>query len=456
MIYFGYVVLNIIFAICLIVFVLRLYRGTPYFYTQLLNFYAFFLIFISLLVLEYGFYITESFNYSYLNGATTLFIFLVFIFFLCLKVFINTLNLMVCSGFKQTSLNEVQKKTLTHLVLFMVQLGVLALSINLFLSPIPFFTDDSVTRINFWEYAFLPEIGLILGETSLPVAIALGVVFNFYRLRNQKKLKNITLFTFFIYVTYLFLLGHKFSAQVLAFFFFWLPFMLSTKVPINRLLKILLIGFFIGIGYVLYVYSKIESGIVSEYGGALGGALYRIFVLQGHVFWNMLNHLNMFDSKSSENMVWLFNNDFYGLELAMHLVSPGFAENYLESGLRFTAGFPAFLFATPFLFAMTFFLFFLFLYAIIVVRLATLASAGSIVRLSIYIFILYFFHFGFTMGDFRFLFSTKFLLFLYLLFLVEVALLGLGGSQFKNPKSSLIVEGAQQHKQVSKKYLEVK
>jgi hypothetical protein len=387
-------------------------------------------MFISLLVLEYGFYITESFNYSYLNGASLLLILLVGVFFSTLKVFINQFKLINSSTFKQKKLKEHQKKILARVVLFIVQLGLLVLIINLLLSPIPFFSEE-VTRINFWEYAFMPEVGQILGETSLPVAIALGVLFNFYRLRNHKKLEKIALLSFLIYVSYLFLLGHKFSAQILAFFFFWLPFMINNKPPIGRLVKIVFVGLGVGILYVIYVYSKIDSGIVSEYGGALGGAGYRIFILQGHVFWNMFNQMDMFGDKAYENMVWLFNNDLYGLELAMHIVSPGFAEQYLESGLRFTAGFPAFLFSTPLFFAFMFFIAALFIYAVIVVRLVALANSGSIVRLSLYVFILYFFHFGFTMGDFRFLYSTKLFLFLSLLLFIELILLDTGHRKVK-------------------------
>lgn len=422
MMFVLYIIFNFLFAVLLFSLVLKLYWGKSYIYTQILNVYAFSLILVSLYVLEYGFYITESFNYSYLNGSATLFTVFVFIFFIILRVFIGMLSSVNSSFFNQKKLNYLEKKLLANSLLVVVVLGVLVLMLNLILSPIPLFSEH-VTRINFWEYAFFPSIGVILGETSLPVVIALGVLFNFYRLKNHNSLKKIVVLSFVTYVFYLFLLGHKFSAQILAFFFFFLPFLISTNPPLSRVIKIASFFLITGVLYVLYVYSKIDSGIVSEYGGAVGGALYRIFVLQGHVFWNMFNHLNMFGDNAYENMIWLLNNSLYGLELAMHTVSPGFAQTYLESGLRFTAGFPAFLFVTPFIFAVFFVLTILFLYAFIIVRLTSLAGSGSVFRLSLYVFTLYYFHFGITMGDFRFLFSAKFLLFLSLLIFIELILL---------------------------------
>jgi len=419
-IYAGF---NLILSVIFLIGIFKIYKGTAYLYTQILNLYAFSLIFISLLVLESGgFYITESFNYSYINGAALLLALFGFFFFFLLKVFIQLLSSIGGSIFRQKKIKSSQKKYLARLVLFTVQLSLLALVVNLLLSPVPFFSDE-VTRINFWDYAVFPVLGSVFGETSLPVAIALGVIFNFYGLNNKQSLRNYTLFTFWIYVLYLFLLGHKFSAQILAFFFFWLPFMLNTRPPFKQLLKIIFFGLALGMLYVLYVYSNIDSGIVNEYGGATGGALYRIFILQGHVFWNMFNHLDMLGDMSYENMIWLLNNKLYGLELAMHIVSPGFAEEYLESGLRFTAGFPAFLFATPLLFSVVFSMGMMFFYAAVLVRVMNLINSGSIARLSIYIYILYFFHFGFSMGDFRFLFSIKLLALMILSILIELILL---------------------------------
>lgn len=65
----------------------------------------------------------------------------------------------------------------------------------------------------------------------------------------------------------------------------------------------------------------------------------------------------------------------------------------------------------------------LLIYSVILVRSVALASTGSIVRLSVYIFMLYFFHFGIIMGDFRFLYSFKFLLALSLVIFIEVGFL---------------------------------
>jgi len=443
-IYFGYVVFNIIFAIALMAFILKMYKGTPYFYTQFLNIYAFLVVLISLLVLEYGVYITESLNYSYLNGATSAFLLFFFCFFLGLKFFIKALTSIKFTCFKQKKRSFSQQKYLAVLVSILCFLFLFSLFINLVLSPIPIFSEN-VNRLNFWEHARFPFFKLILGERSIPIAIGLGVVFNFYRLHDLRVLKKITLLTFIFYIIYLLMLGHKFSPLMLALFFFFVPTMIVEKPPLKLLLKYAFFGFITGISYVLYTYSSIDTGIVSEYGGALGGALYRIFVLQGHVFWNMFNQLEMLRDGSWESLLWLVINDFDGLMLAMYTVSPDLAEGYLASGVRFTAGFPGFLLATPLLFSFMFITLVLFIYSVIVVRLVVLASSGSIARLSIYIFMLYFFHFGFTMGDFRFLFSFKFFLFLYLLLLVEVALLSLGSSQSKSRKPSLVVVGNQQH-----------
>ncbi len=419
MIYFGYVVLNIILAIGLIVFVLRLYRGTPYLYPQFLTVYAYFTVFASLLVLEYGFYITESLNKSYLNGASLFFLVFIFVFFVLLRFFIKLLSLIKFSSFKPEKFSLFKKK-ISICALLLTHLFLLALFLNLFLSPIPFFSE-SINRLNFWQHAYLPFLGKILGERSLPIAIILGVLFNFYFLNKNRVFQRIVLLTFTFFIIYLFLLGHKFSPIMMAVFFFSLPVMISSKVSFSLIVKYGLLGGIFLISYVLYEYSKVDSGIVADYGGPLGGVLYRIFVLQGHVFWNMFSMAGTLEDASWQNVLWLFTNKFDGLVLAMHMVSPNLVEGYLLNGVRFTAGFPGFLFGTPFVFSIVFIILLLFIYAIVLIRVGDLVRSASIVRLFIYILLLYFFHFGITMGDFRFLYSLKLFMFLYVLLSVEVS-----------------------------------
>jgi Family of unknown function (DUF6418) len=420
-----YTATNLVLAVIFYFLIYRMYRGTPYIYAQFLNLYVFSTVFISLSVLEYGFYITESLNYSFLNGATFFFLFFIIIFFLLLRVFIDLFSSFNFSRLKQNQVSLSQKKIYSVLVLIFVQFLLLILYVNLMLSPIPILSD-SVNRLNFWDHAYMPFLASVLGERSIPLIIALGCVFNFFNDKAFGFLKKTTLLTFISYLFYLIMLGHKFSPIMLALFFFSLPSMMLKRPTIKSLLYYSSAGFLIGILYVVYSYSMINTGIVSEYGGALGGALYRAFILQGHVFWNTFNQFYSLRSDSWQNLTWLINNDFDGLMLSMYIVSPDLAEQYLLSGVRFTAAYPSFLLSTPLVFAAIFFITTLFLYAFILVRTAKLAKSCSVVRLFIYIFLLYFFHFGFTMGDFRFLFSAKFLLSLIFLIFIETALLSPG------------------------------
>lgn len=419
--FFAYTTANFMIFIAFYILIYKMYKNTSYIYTQLLNVYVYTTIFVSLSVLEYGFYITESQNYSYLNGASFVFLVFMIFFFSTLKIFINFLT--PISIPKQKILSPKKKKQYSIIMLIFAIFLLILLNINLILSPIPAFSDN-VNRLSYWENSRWPFLASLLGERSIPIAIALGCIFNHFKGAGYNFLKKTTMVVFVFYLVYLLMLGHKFSPIMLGIIFFGLPVMMTTKPSIKSITSHSIAIFIIGISYVIYVYSDIETGIVNEYGGAVGGVLYRVFILQGHVFWNTFDTLNSPNAQMGDswsNLLWLIKNEFDGLMLSMYAVSPSLAEGYILNGVRFTAGYPGFLFLTPIIFSLIFFIVILFLYAIILVRTANLAKSHSVFRLFLYIFLIYLFHFGLTMGDFRFFYSSKFLFIIFTILITEAA-----------------------------------
>lgn len=293
-----------------------------------------FLTIPSLIFIESGGYITEQDRAGYFVGATIIFFLFnvtsILINWFVLKYFINKLNIF-------SPIFIVNKKNIDLILIksFIVLILILLL-INLAISPIPFFNAD-IDRFVYWENSKLPFLGSVLGNTSSFLAFGIGCLF--LRMRKQ------SIYLISIYILYLILIGHKYTSLINAIYLFFLPYVLinsKSKVNWNYLFKIPVLAIsFALFGLVYYKYS-----INSPFENAIGDStimaiFYRIFGLQGHVWWGAMEQY-AFSGTTSHS--WNLGDLSYGMHHLMRLLAPHETiEIAIEKGVSFTNGYPAIL-----------------------------------------------------------------------------------------------------------------
>ena len=152
--------------------------------------------------------------------------------------------------------------------------------LNLFSSSIPIFSNE-VTKFNFWEYAKYPFLKSIIGNVMAFVAFGSAILYNYY--------KKTSIVFGILYVTYLLLIGQKFTgffigiSGVLLAIYFTSEKTIEFKLKwlFNKYLLIFITSMFL---LVLYKYS-IDSPFRSLGLTPVESVFYRFFGLQAHVFW---------------------------------------------------------------------------------------------------------------------------------------------------------------------------
>jgi hypothetical protein len=242
---------------------------------------------ISCFVVEFGFFITEQGVNSHNNNATLVYTTFLYLLFGGYKVATGVLfmffkhdgQIMITSNYRDNAL------IVATILLFV-------LYINVLLSDkIPLFNASS-TRFTFWDAdAFLKPLKSFVGVLSIPIASCLGILFVHYRQEDQRKKVSCVIVLIVLYLFYLALTGQRFNGFIVAIFFFITPifyFRTSLDISFFSLKNIFLTSGAIVLMFTLVLasYAASEGGIIDEAGGSpIKAALYRIFILQGHVFW---------------------------------------------------------------------------------------------------------------------------------------------------------------------------
>jgi len=400
----------------------RLLLSYKYWPLMFLFFYAYSLPLLSNLALEHGFYIIEQERYSFFTGSTLRLYMYVSIFFL--SVFLSTKLFNSLAIPKQGKFSQLPfSKRLNHGILLLLYIAALIetlLYINLLLSPIPLFSEN-INRFNYWEHAKFPILKKIFGSIALPLAIIFGVYYLFSYVHHLSKLKRFIQLLFALYIVYLYLIGHKFSPQFLAAYFFFLPlwiYKIKMKIPliskktVFNLLVIIVVAFL----FILHQYQF--AGVSNLYGGAILGILYRIFVLQGHVYWGIDELVFIKKKYGVEYLSDFFSNKLDGLLTLMYIIGPSNLQWYLDHNVRFTAGYPALVILFNPYYAVLLQIIFGFITGLLVIY-----TYNKIVNLEIYksiasILLLFNLYYGLSMADFRFVYSPKFLIPLIYLLLI--------------------------------------
>jgi hypothetical protein len=330
--------------------------------------------------IEQGIYLTEQDRFSYETGATFRLVAENLLFFssaiLILKFLpINRKN-------KIESWFSLKNNKNLESIIFVLSIGISLL----------IFIDASITKIiymgiinkfNFYQYSFLFKINLLrpfIFHVNL-LTFILGNLFVLYS--NKISKKRLIMLSFILILIASVLQGSKFSAIYINSILFFIPTLLGVKVKFDKkvgkkiILSVLglIITFLIVMNLTYREYSQnLKEDQIFDF------ILYRVFALQGHVWWGtdeMAYILSPQDKKQNikneMNVILQKDVEEYssGLEALMIFISPRIAPFFLENGINFTMGFPAlftFLF-NPFqiaillvLFGLSFGIFIFFLY----------------------------------------------------------------------------------------------
>lgn len=285
---------------------------------------------LSCAYLESGVYVIEQQRTTYPTGAT-----------IRLEIYLLIFWLGVLSLRLRLSYLSVPPTSsgVIKLALFGASVLLLILFINLTISdPPPLLREGYATRFGYLETTKLWTLISAIGVSGTIVPLVLGFA-RWAAGRSRERLLSTTLLVF--YILYLILLGHKFGGIVFALFFFFLPSVTAKLLQDRsyRLLtkKTLFISSLIFIGvfsFVFYHYSRYP--VIEKFGGALGFIVYRIFALQGHLWWGI------------DEYVFIQNGDAAPLPLLLdsmpqmmrQVAPPIIAESAISRGVQFAFGFP--------------------------------------------------------------------------------------------------------------------
>ncbi len=322
----------LIVFLCYYFFKYEVKRNLSFAFTGLL-FYIFFSQYFSVLFLEsFPIYITESRTYSGNIGARyrILSYFLIIIF---TGAIIGRKSL---SFFEEKERQIVTKTFNPNVPIFIIILIILAQYLNLILSDgLPLF-QAHVDRWNFWsDYSAFPIFEKFFGVLMAFLPFPLFIL---YRRSNKKKHKYLIVFLTFAHVLFLLITGQRVNG------FVWLTcLMIGFLVIKNRIYRrdvlsiSVIVKFSILFFLLIYLYTvhMSKSGLANAVGSSTGLVLYRLFVLNGHVYWNLDNLAlqNIF----SQEPFWDFLNGATSVRI---LLGGDLGKSFVDKGVNFTGVFP--------------------------------------------------------------------------------------------------------------------
>ena len=358
-------------------------------------------------------YITEQKIFSYDNNSLYFYLPYMLIFYIGIYVASKISFKSLAPSLYSTVLYSDKRDTYQNIMFF--YFFILILSILIFFSyvnilisgEIPLLSNGYINRHEYLESTKLWFILKYFGSVQTYIPIILG-----YFLLNRRYIKNqriYIIFLFAFYILYIILIGNKFGALRTAFFMFLFPLFIAKIINGERLITYKFVFIFITVLFSiisLIVYHYINLGIsIRSSMSILEFIFYRIFALQGHVFWGVVNYID--NHNTSVFNLWL------GMENLMILLYGSGIYSELERGVRFSGGFPAILFiSVPLFFNYLFYTFFIIIYFTLFKRMI-----NNLHNLS-YLFycnILIVYNYFLGMGTLSVVFSYKMLLLIIML-----------------------------------------
>tara|TARA_B110000305_G_C19455373_1_gene650581 strand:- start:1392 stop:2642 length:1251 start_codon:yes stop_codon:yes gene_type:complete len=321
--------------IAIVIMLYFLEKDLGLFLLSIMIFVQYIWMFFSLIVIESGVHIVEQGRDGYFVYST-LVLLLFFITTIISLIFFKKIFTYLFKNLKVTKIkfgkiNESQITTVfIGFVLFMAFL-------NLFLSPIPIFSEN-VSKFNFWENAKFPSLKSIVGNVMAFVAFGSAILYKYY--------KKTSIFFLLLYVSYLLLVGQKFTGFFIGIIGVLLALYFTSEKKITFKLKwffnkylLLFIGamFFL----VLYKYS-ISNPFRSLNMTPLESVFYRFFGLQGHVFWGTTEQYVYLNKPNTWNVFELWK----GMHHLMLETWPWSYEDFISvtsRGVSWTNAYPSIL-----------------------------------------------------------------------------------------------------------------
>lgn len=304
-----------------------------------LVFYQAFAILPSLIYIEEGILINEQGRFSFYTGATILCTIYFILTFLVIAISFKSFNKKSLPtfyfGFKKQKMD-------IYIIAGGVIFSLVILLLNAALSPLPLFSD-SVDRFSYWSESRFPFLNTIFGNTAMFIPFGCGILFSKY--------KKTAILLFLVYLGYNFLIGQKFSPIVGGSFSFLLPIVFYYKHDLKNIVKKNIVSISLAVMVVfgaMYVatYHKYKNNYPFANIGIYDphqAMLYRIFGLQGHLFWGATERYVVGKTEpKSFNPTELV----LGMRVMMHEFAGdvGVLQANEESGYNFTNAYPAILF----------------------------------------------------------------------------------------------------------------
>ncbi len=330
---------NILFAIILLIITFWfLKRDFKLFFLNGLIIFQAFTIIPSLIYIETGKMISEQGREGFYVGAVFYFGLFYLLSLLFLYLTFNTLYKVKLRTFYFTYHGKnIEIPVLLGLVI--MALGLLIY--NALQSPSPLF-NEGISRFNYWEHAKYPVLNKLFGNTAMFIPFALGILFT--------RMKKISLFLLLLYFGYNFYIGQKFSPIINGTFAFLLPLAIlyDNKIFLRTLInkRTLILVALMGLLMYKVIYERYERvhpfAIIKIY-DPNEAMFYRIFGLQGHLFWGATERY-VYHHKSPS---WDLASLPYGMHVMMKEFAAGgekFAEQAAKKGFNFTNAYPSILF----------------------------------------------------------------------------------------------------------------
>jgi hypothetical protein len=217
----------------------------------------------------------------------------------------------------------------------LILLAVVLLIIHTLVSGSPMLGHTSASKATFWESAaMVPQLRL-LNNQLLPLIFAFSVVYDSRR--------RSMILAFLMLVNFA-LLGHKFSVLLLVVYLAAYPSLQYVSLAWAFSWKAVLAGssFLAASAVLVYLTYARKSWIGGAPADVIDFVVQRIFVLQGHAWWGVVEYVDRFGSMGLNR---LFSGET--MDLVMRVIAPNVTyRNFSETGSTFTAAYPAILYLT--------------------------------------------------------------------------------------------------------------
>ncbi len=315
----------------------------------LLFFWMFPYIFSNILI-ERGVYLFEIAQTTYFTGSTLRLIlydtiFLLGIFF-CFFLGRRTIKQNIQTASYASYIVQKRHITLAKHIYISCLIILLILLLNAAISPSPWI-NPHVNRFNYWEYATIPFLSKIFGGGSIPIVVALGIIFHFYTVTNNHIYKRRTLILFVLFIVYQLLLGQKFTAISNASIIFFTPMWSWANTVSKRWIKrfwyIVSISIVLGVlmSYAVFFFYSYISTNAEYFGQPLQYIMVRL-ASQGQVYWAIDNIVINGGNYGLNYLQHLVAFNFVSMPVLMYLIAPySIVDTYLFQGIRYSGGYPA-------------------------------------------------------------------------------------------------------------------